>query len=158
VHTSAEPLAPTSAEDFRCPLCGLDYVPGGESCREKGCPVALGGCATRHCPRCGYTMPDEERSAAARFVRMIFGGPSRKRSGTLATLGAGETAVIDRLEGDPGLLARLTAQGLAPGVEIHVLQRTPTHVIEVGHTTIAVERKVAEAIFVRSEPAKRIDG
>jgi Fe2+ transport system protein FeoA len=94
-------------------------------------------------------MPDEERSAAARFVRMLFGGRAAKRAGTLAELPAGATAVLDRLEGDPGLLARLTAQGLAPGVEIHVLQRTPTHVIEVGHTTIAIERRVAEALFVR---------
>jgi len=132
----------------QCPLCGFDYVPGGETCREKGCPVAFGGCATRHCPRCGYTMPDEERSTAARFVRMLFGGRARK-AGTLAELPSGTTAVVDRLEGDPGLLARLTAQGLAAGVEIHVLQRTPTHVIEVGHTTIAVERRVAETIFVR---------
>jgi Fe2+ transport system protein FeoA len=81
-------------------------------------------------------------------VRMLFGGRAKK-AGTLAALPAGATAVVDRLEGDPGLLARLTAQGLAAGVEIHVLQRTPTHVIEVGHTTIAVERRVAETIFVR---------
>jgi Fe2+ transport system protein FeoA len=79
---------------------------------------------------------------------MLFGGRARK-AGTLADLPAGTTAVVERLEGDPGLLARLTAQGLAAGVEIHVLQRVPTHVIEVGHTTIAVERRVAETIFVR---------
>ncbi len=48
-----------------CPLCSFEYVPGGDSCREHGCPIALGTCATQHCPRCGYTMPDEERSAAA---------------------------------------------------------------------------------------------
>ena len=40
------------------------------------------------------------------------------------------------------------AQGLAPGVSFHVLQRQPTHVIEIGHTTVAVERRVAETIFV----------
>jgi Fe2+ transport system protein FeoA len=145
---TAPPDASSADAATRCPLCGFDYVPGGETCREKGCPVAFGGCATRHCPRCGYTMPDEERSAAARFVRMLFGGRARK-AGTLADLPAGTTAVVERLEGEPGLLARLTAQGLAAGVEIHVLQRLPTHVVEVGHTTIAVERRVAEAIFVR---------
>jgi len=150
MHTTAVPPATVPPpESTRCPLCGFDYVPGGETCREKGCPVAFGGCATRHCPRCGYTMPDEERSAAARFVRMIFGGRTARRKGTLVDQPAGATVVLDRLEGDPGLLARLTAQGLAPGVEIHVLQRTPTYVIEVGHTTIAIERRVAEAIFVR---------
>ena len=122
---------------------------GGETCREKGCPVAFGGCATRHCPRCGYTMPDEQRSSAARFVRFLFRQRPKSAATTLADLPAGASATIDRLEGDPSLLARLTAQGLAPGVEIHVVQRTPTHVIELGQTTIAVERRVAETILVR---------
>ena len=139
-----------------CPLCGLDYEPGGDTCREHGCPIAFGGCATQHCPRCGYTMPDEERSAAARLVRRLFRAPRRRHAAfTLADLPAGAFGVIERLEGDPGLLARLTAQGLAPGVAIHVLQRMPTYVIEVGETTIALERRVAEPSFVRISIAAR---
>jgi Fe2+ transport system protein FeoA len=94
-------------------------------------------------------MPDEERSTAARFVRRLFRPKTRPAARTLADLSAGAVVVIDRLEGEPGLLARLTAQGLAPGLSIHVVQRPPTHVIEIGHTTIAVERRVAEAILVR---------
>jgi Fe2+ transport system protein FeoA len=132
-----------------CPLCGLEYVPGGEACREKGCPIAFGGCATQHCPRCGYTMPDERRSAAARLVRLLFRPRARAAFPTLAELPAGASATIDRLDGDPALLARLTAQGLAPGVELRVLQRAPTHVIEIGETTVAIERRVAEAVLVR---------
>jgi Fe2+ transport system protein FeoA len=132
-----------------CPLCGLDYVQGGETCREKGCPVAFGGCATRHCPRCGYTRPDEDRSTAARLVRLLFRPRAGRRGTTVADLPAGASAVVDRLEGDPALLARLTAQGIAPGVLVHVVQRAPTHVIELGQTTIAVERRVAESIRVR---------
>jgi Fe2+ transport system protein FeoA len=34
--------------------------------------------------------------------------------------------VIETIGGDPGLQARLTAQGLAPGVAVHVVQRVPT--------------------------------
>lgn len=130
-----------------CPLCGFVYVPGGDSCKERGCPIAFGGCATWHCPRCGYTMPDEEKSAAARLVRRLFTRrprPSGPR--TLVDLATGTSAVVERLSGEPDLLARLTAQGLAPGVEVHLLQRTPTFVIEVGETTIAVERRVAEGV------------
>ncbi len=129
-----------------CPLCGFAYVPGGDSCREHGCPIALGGCATRHCPRCGYTMPDEERSTAARLVRRLFRPRPRPAAGTLAELPAGAFGVVERIEGDAALQARLTAQGLAPGVALHVLQRRPTYVIELGETTIAIERRVAEAI------------
>jgi Fe2+ transport system protein FeoA len=146
---SAQPVV-AQGPPVSCPLCGFDYVPGGETCRERGCPVALGGCATRHCPRCGYTMPDEERSFASRLVRRLFGSGQRAEAPRhLADLPAGSTVRIESLEGEPGLLARLTAQGLAAGVEVHVVQRTPTFVIELGHTMIALERRVAEGIRVR---------
>ena len=142
------PLAGAPAPGVTCPLCAFAYEPGGDSCRERGCPIALGGCATRHCPRCGYTMPDEERSAAARLVRRLFRPRPRPAAGTLAELPAGASGVVARIEGDPALQARLTAQGLAPGVALHVVQRTPTYVIEVGETSVALEHRVARAIVL----------
>ena len=132
-----------------CPLCALEYVPGGDSCRERGCPIAIGGCATRHCPRCGYTIPDEERSAAARLVRRLFRPRPQPVAETLADLPAGAFGVVERIEGDPALQARLTAQGLAPGVALHVVQRAPTYVVEVGETTIALEDRVAAAVKLK---------
>ena len=150
------PLAGSSpAPATTCPLCSFEYVPGGASCREHGCPIALGSCATRHCPRCGYTMPDEERSAAARLVRKLFAPRPRRPAGTLADLPAGATGVVERIAGDPSLQARLTAQGLAPGVAVHVVQRKPTYVIEVGETSIALERRVAEAIVLKPGASAR---
>jgi Fe2+ transport system protein FeoA len=141
------PVATAPAtERVACPLCGLEYEPGGSTCREHGCPIAFGGCATRHCPRCGYTMPDEERSAAARLVRRLLTRRPRPAGGTLADLPAGAEGVVESIGGDPALQARLTAQGLAPGVAIHVIQRVPTYVVEVGETTIALERRVAAAV------------
>jgi len=74
-------------------------------------------------------------------------------AGSLAELPAGDRAVVSRLEGDPELLSRLTAQGIAPGVRVHLLQRTPTFVMEIGETTIAVERRVAEAIRLQPDHA-----
>jgi Fe2+ transport system protein FeoA len=144
------PLLAPVPDPVSCSLCGFAYVPGGEACREHGCPIALGGCATRHCPRCGHTMPDEERSAAARLVRRLFRPRARPAAGTLAGLAAGTSGVVATIEGDASLQARLTAQGLAPGVAVHVVQTAPTHVIEVGETTIALERRVAEAVRLRS--------
>ena len=140
-----------AAADFTCPMCGLQYQPGGSTCKEHGCPIAIGGCATQHCPRCGYTMPDESKSLAAKLVRTLFrrGAPKLVVAGRLADLAGGATVVVERLDGKPELLARLTAQGIAPGVRVHVLQRLPTFVIEVGETTIGLERDVAAAIVVR---------
>jgi len=134
-----------------CPLCGLEYQPGGDTCKEHGCPIALGGCATQHCPRCGYTMPDESRSGAARLIRRLFRRQPAvaHAAGSLAELAAGSSGVVERLQGPPDLLARLTAQGLAPGVAVHLLQRLPTFVIEVGETTIGLEKDVAAGIVLR---------
>ena len=70
-------------------------------------------------------------------------------AGTLADLKAHSHGVIERLQGDPELLARLTAQGLAPGVAVHLLQRYPTYVVEVGETTLGLETDVAAAIVLK---------
>ena len=97
-------------------------------------------------------MPDESKSSAARLIRKLFRRSAAKPAaiaGSLAELPAGSTGIVERLEGDPELLARLTAQGVAPGVSLHLLQRLPTFVIEVGETTIGLERDVAAAIVLR---------
>jgi Fe2+ transport system protein FeoA len=153
VATLPETVSPApAAAHVSCPLCGLDYQPGGDTCREHGCPIAIGGCATQHCPRCGYTMPDESRSAAARLIRRLFRrvpAASHAVAGSLADLPAGSFGIVERLQGPTDLLARLTAQGLAPGVAVHVLQRLPTFVIEVGETTLGLEKDVAAGIVLR---------
>jgi Fe2+ transport system protein FeoA len=142
------PLAVAPTDPVICALCGFEYTPGGDSCREHGCPIALGTCATRHCPNCGYTMPDEQKSSTLGFLRRLLGRREPMAAGTVAELPAGARGVVARLQGDPELLTRLTAQGLAPGVAVHLLQRSPTYVIEMGETTIALERRVAEAIVL----------
>jgi Fe2+ transport system protein FeoA len=120
--------------------------------------MALGHCQTEHCPRCGYTAPDEKASSLARLVRRLF--PARPPSGaaapvppappqTLAQLRPGDRAVVSGLVGDPSRLTRLTSLGLAPGAPLRVVQRLPSLVIEIGETTLAIERRVAEGIAVR---------
>jgi hypothetical protein len=39
-------------------------------------------------------------------------------------------------------------------VSLHLLQRSPTYVIEIGETTLAVERRVAEAIRLQPDQAR----
>jgi Fe2+ transport system protein FeoA len=136
-----------------CALCGLEFEPGGPACAERGCPLAGAGCRTLDCPRCGYSVPDERQSRLARWVRWLFAPATREGApSTVADLRPGEDGVLDGIDGDPALAARLTAQGLAPGVAVHLVQRRPSYVIEVGETTLALERRVAEVIRVRVSP------
>lgn len=134
-----------------CALCGLVFEPGGSACAKRGCPLAGAGCRSLDCPRCGYAVPDERSSGLARWIRRLF-TPAHVSEGaarTLADLRPGEEALLDGIEGDAALAARLTAQGLAPGVAIHLVQRFPSYVVELGCTTLAVERRVARAILIR---------
>jgi Fe2+ transport system protein FeoA len=94
-------------------------------------------------------MPEEEKSMAARLVRMLFRPRPRSAVETVAELPAGASGVVERIEGDPALQARLTGQGLAPGVAVRVVQRVPTFVVELGETTIALERRVAVALRLK---------
>jgi len=139
-----------SAEQTVCSLCGFAFEPGGTACAARGCPLAGAGCQTLDCPHCGYAVPDERQSILAGWVRRVFAPaavavPPR----TLADLRPGEEGLFDGLEGDAALCARLTAQGLAPGVAFHLVQRSPSYVIEMGETTLALERSVARVIRVR---------
>lgn len=135
-----------------CALCGFAFEPGGGACAERGCPLAGAGCRTLDCPRCGYAVPDERASRLAGWVRRLFGpaaAGTRPRPRTLAGLRPGEEGVLEGLDAEPALAARLTAQGLAPGVTLHLVQRAPSYVIEVGAATLAVERRVAQAMRIR---------
>jgi DtxR family Mn-dependent transcriptional regulator len=44
---------------------------------------------------------------------------------------------------------RLAALGVIPGSEIRLHQRSPSYVIEVGETTIALDPEIAGEIFVK---------
>ncbi len=67
----------------------------------------------------------------------------------LADLGVGERAVVTFVEGRRDGLERLGALGLVPGVQVHLKQRRPSFVVEVGETTIAIDTDLAGAIFVK---------
>jgi Fe2+ transport system protein FeoA len=146
----------------------MEYTPGGRACREHGCPLAFGACRTRHCPGCGYTVPDEGASVLARWVRRLFGqapaatddavgaafpgdaaplgGPTRPR--TLADLRTGEEAVVARVTGDASIA--ITGHGLVPGLRVRLVQRVPSYVVELGETTLALERSVAAQVELRA--------
>lgn len=67
----------------------------------------------------------------------------------LADLGVGERATVTFVEGRLDGLERLGALGLVPGVGVRLTQRRPAHVVEVGETAIAVDARLAAAIYVK---------
>jgi Fe2+ transport system protein FeoA len=138
-----------------CPLCGFEYEPGGEACRASGCPLSSQSCRQLHCPRCGYAVPDESASAVARWVRRLFPArqdvpaPEQGDALRLVDMPAGTRVTVERVEGPPVLMAQLTAQGLVAGTTLELKQRHPGFVVEIGETSLAMERSVASGIVVR---------
>ncbi len=45
-------------------------------------------------------------------------------------------------------LQKLMAMGITPGMQIHVIQRFPSYVFQIGQTQIAVDEEIAKEIFI----------
>ncbi len=68
----------------------------------------------------------------------------------LPRLAVGESGVIAYIvTGNHPQLHKLLSLGVVPGTTVHLHQRSPSHVIQVNQTQIALDDKVAEKIFVR---------
>ncbi|HBO70108.1 MAG TPA: hypothetical protein DD658_08275 [Deltaproteobacteria bacterium] len=46
-------------------------------------------------------------------------------------------------------LEKLSSLGIVPGSRIRLLQRKPSFVLQIGETTIAVDRDITDEIFVK---------
>ncbi len=51
-------------------------------------------------------------------------------------------------------LDRLSSMGVLPGTELRLHQRHPSYVIQLGETTLALDRSIAKDIFVRQKKAE----
>ena len=72
----------------------------------------------------------------------------------LSTLRPGETRLIVRIAStSPERLVKLSSLGVMPGVRVTLIQRNPAVVLRIAETSIALDRAVADDIFVgRAEP------
>jgi DtxR family Mn-dependent transcriptional regulator len=46
-------------------------------------------------------------------------------------------------------LEKLSALGIVPGSSIRLMQRNPSHVLQIGETTVAVDKDITDEIFVK---------
>jgi Fe2+ transport system protein FeoA len=136
-----------------CGLCGRSYEPGGASCRTNQCPLAFRGCQIAHCPHCGYTTADDTRGLAGWLGRLLSGTLATEREvAPLTDLRAGACGVLERIDAEPGVAAALTLLGLTPGRRLSLQQRFPAFVVGLDGTEVALERAVAEHVWVRRAP------
>ncbi|MBP2654545.1 MAG: FeoA domain protein [Firmicutes bacterium] len=70
------------------------------------------------------------------------------KSLSLIELKRGEKAIISALPTKAVNLRKLLVFGLLPGVEINVLQVSPSYVVAVGNTYLALDREIARGILV----------
>lgn len=68
---------------------------------------------------------------------------------TLCTMEPRKIGKIDHLETkNPGILQKLMAMGILPGMPITLLRRSPSYLFEVDQTRYAVDREIANHIYV----------
>jgi DtxR family Mn-dependent transcriptional regulator len=68
----------------------------------------------------------------------------------LHRLAVGESARIAYIvPKDPDRLVRLSNLGIVPGATVRLRQRKPAAVISIGETTLAVDRDIAEEVYVK---------
>ena len=77
------------------------------------------------------------------------GRPSGGAPRPLPALAAGASATIVRIvSSDPGRLVKMSSLGLMPGAKVRLLQKLPAIVLQIGETTVALDRDVAATILI----------
>ncbi|MDR4509254.1 MAG: metal-dependent transcriptional regulator [Candidatus Brocadiaceae bacterium] len=94
------------------------------------------------CPHGKSIPPGECCEKANKEIRPVVMPLSELRSGDEAKVSYIVTKYHGRLD-------RLSSMGLLPGIQIHLHQRQPTFVIQMGETQIALDNEVARDIYVR---------
>ncbi len=122
--------------------CELEHILSPEA-TDSVCTL-LGHPPT--CPHGKAIPPGSCCRAAQKSVRPLVTGLTSLEMGAAARIVFIAPRYHDRMD-------RLAALGVIPGSEIRLHQRSPSYVIEVGETTIALDREIANEIFVkRVEP------
>jgi ferrous iron transport protein A len=68
---------------------------------------------------------------------------------TLCAMEPRKTGKIDHLETkNSGILQKLIAMGVLPGMPITLLRRSPSYLFEVDQTRYAVDKEIANHIYV----------
>jgi len=98
-----------------------------------------------HPPHCPHGKPIPKGRCCEVFRREV--SPLVVR---LMDLGVGESArIVFMTPQSRGSLDRVATLGLIPGAEVRLRRKRPSVVLEVGQTTVALDREIAAEIYVR---------
>ncbi len=149
-----------------CPLCGFEFDPGDTVCHH-GCPLRS-ACNLTRCPMCDYEFPDTPRCVHrfAGLLRWLRRGAPRRAAQepfcpdreaamtTVRDLASGDRAEVVHLADETPVRSNaLAVFGLTPGMEVTLVQRHPSYVVQVGETLLALDEAVAGSIVVRRAAA-----
>jgi len=128
-------LDPTQTESSACKFEHILTTPVTESvCTflghppvcPHGRPIPRGGCCDRIRTEIQPMVTRLSDAALGDIVRIVFITPkSRKR------------------------LEKLSSLGIVPGSRLRLLQRNPSYVLQIGETTVAVDRDITDEIYVK---------
>ncbi len=72
----------------------------------------------------------------------------------LTELGVGELCrIVFMAPGGHGSLERIATMGILPGADVRLHQKRPSMILDIGHTTLAIDSEIAAAIYVKRLPA-----
>lgn len=142
---------------MRCRLCGHVFEASGLACHAS-CPLGS-RCSLICCPNCGYQVVDESKSGLVKALRRLWPGAGDPQTEAAAPPGDAvplthvapmtPVEVVDLAEMPASRASRLTAFGLAPGTVVSLVQRTPTPVVRIGETELALSEEICGQIHVR---------
>jgi len=70
----------------------------------------------------------------------------------ITELNVGEKCKVINLEtSNETRLQKLLSMGILPGRHIEILQKVPSYILQVGQTQYAIDKEIADAIYIEQE-------
>lgn len=133
-----------SGEDMETAACNFEHIMEG-GVEDSICTVLF---HPEECPH-GNPIPpceclEEARKSAAEVKKVL-----EKSILPLTKLKNGQSGKIVYIKSDRREnLDTVLAMGLLPGRKVEVIRTSPSHVFQMEHTQIAVDREIAESIYI----------
>lgn len=122
--------------EFEADACKFEHAISPEV--EEAICTFLG-----HPPTCPHGKPIPKGKCCAVYTQKV-----RPLVQRLTDAAVGKPAKVVFITGE--IMGRLSSIGLIPGATIRLVQKSPSYVIGIEETTIAIDEEMARGIFVRS--------